>query len=328
MSPPIHASIRWRIVWACDFDELTNKQIAKQLYVSRSTVRLVLRNWRRSNYTTVDAPAREAPPRQPHNTIMTPMKDQQLLALLLDSPQDMLVEHYHVFCAESGVDPHISTICRAVRRLQMTRKRLRGYARQRDEQAALAFKAFVVANFAPHMLFFLDETAKDRGALRRDFGYALRGFRPIDRRGFAPRGERCSSMCSFDINGFVNWYTIRNANFNAQRFLESCEHCVFPYITPFPGPRSVVILDNASPHKSFEFVRRVNELGGMVLFTPPYCFDCTPLDNGAFGMVKRYLRKRDYLFRRMSLERALDLAFDHIDGRRALRCFRNCEYVS
>ena len=101
----------------------------------------------------------------------------------------------------------------------------------------------------------------------------------------------------------------------------------FPYITPFPGPRSVVILDNASIHHSFDFVRRVNECGGMVLYTPPYCFDCTPLDNGAFGLVKRYLEKHDDIFDQVSMEKALDKAFESVRKKDARYCFRVCMYL-
>ena len=101
----------------------------------------------------------------------------------------------------------------------------------------------------------------------------------------------------------------------------------FPYITAFPGPRSVVILDNAIIHHTHEFVSRVNECGGMVLYTPPYCFDCTPLDNGAFGFVKRYLQKHAQVLESVPLERALDKAFESVGKKKARYCFRLCQYL-
>ena len=101
-----------------------------------------------------------------------------------------------------------------------------------------------------------------------------------------------------------------------------------PHIKPFPGKRSVVILDNAKIHHTHEFVRLVNEAGGMVLYTPPYCFDCTPLDNGAFGRVKQYLEKHSEIFNQVSLEEALDKAFDEAVSRRSARkFFRLCNYL-
>ena len=88
-----------------------------------------------------------------------------------------------------------------------------------------------------------------------------------------------------------------------------------------------VILDNARIHKDPGFVREVNAAGGIVRFLPPYCFDLTPLDNGAFGMVKRYLQKHAWLVERVGIEHALDAAFRSVSSTDAHYCFRNCGYI-
>jgi transposase len=358
----------------------------------------------------------------PEPRMTEPLKH-ELFTIIVSSPRKQLKENLIAFTAGTGIRMHLSSFSKTVKRLGFSRKKLRAFARKRDAAAALAFKSYLVANFMPdwlvqcgsnpHVLlllprcrcngscmladprgfdrhcrlFFLDETSKDRTSMRRDWGYALRGLSPVDTNGYVPRSTRCSSLCGFDVDGFVNWYTIRDT-FNRARFLEACEHTVvrslhcshwadcgrsqpstlppscgraqFPYITPFPGPRSVVILDNASIHHCFEFVLRVNQLGGMVLFTPPYCFDTTPLDNGAFGLVKLYLQvcasgtrtlgieraahtamvggnltdllshglqDRSEIFDQMSLERALDYAFESVTPGDARYCFRQCGYL-
>ena len=84
-----------------------------------------------------------------------------------------------------------------------------------------------------------------------------------------------------------------------------------------------MILDNASIHHCDEFKELVRAAGGIVRFTPPYCFDCTPLDNGAFGWVKRYVMKKDYL-RQASMDRALEAAFKAMPAKKAEEFFRNC----
>jgi hypothetical protein len=99
-----------------------------------------------------------------------------------------------------------------------------------------------------------------------------------------------------------------------------------PHIRPFPGKRSVVVLDNARIHRCRAFVRMVNRAGGMVLYLPPYCYDLTPLDNGAFGIVRRYLQKHSARIARVGLRRGLDKAFAGIRKRQAKYCFRNCGY--
>ena len=86
-------------------------------------------------------------------------------------------------------------------------------------------------------------------------------------------------------------------------------------------------MDNASIHHCPELLPLCNAAGVILLYTPPYCFDCTPLDNGAFGWVKRYLQKHAGTFAYTSLELALDMAFRRVRPRHARSFFRNCVYL-
>ena len=109
-------------------------------------------------------------------------------------------------------------------------------------------------------------------------------------------------------------------------FVFQCDH-----ITPFPGPRSIVLLDNASIHRSVRFVEAVNACGGMVLFLPPYCWDLSPLDNNAFGILKAWLRDRSMLLREMphyTFRGALEAALrEAVDPSAARQCFHRCGYA-
>ena len=157
---------------------------------------------------------------------MTESMAQRIVDMIIDSPEDMLQEHHQAFCNETGLGMHVSQFCRAVKDLDFTRKKLRSYARDRDAARSAAFKAGLIRDgISADMLFFLDETAKDRNALKRGWGYALRGRKPIDSMGHLPRTYRCSSLCGFDVKGFVNWYTIRGT-FNRSKFLEASEAMV------------------------------------------------------------------------------------------------------
>ena len=160
-------------------------------------------------------------------------------------------------------------------------------------------------------------------ALKGSFGYAALGESPIAENGLYPRGKRISSLCSFDITGFVDWVHT-DGTYNRQRFRVAARHAVVRHVRP----GTVVILDNARIHKDPGFVREVNAAGGIVRFLPPYCFDLTPLDNGAFGMVKRYLQKHAWLVEEVGIEHALDRAFRKMGGGKIGRyCFRNCGYI-
>ena len=276
----------------------------------------------------------------PPNRIMDTTADRALIDQLLDSPEFQLVEHHARFTTETGIDIHISTFCKAVRRLGFTRQRLQQYALKRDADAAAQFWATVQHHgFTADMILAVDETSKDKRVLRRSFGYALRGAPPIGASGLEPRGERISALCSFDVDGFVAWqYT--GGTHNRETWSEAAEDVILQHVAPQGpgGPRSVVLLDNASIHRSRRFVHACNMRGATVLFTTPcapacprpraphhaprpdrssarpparYCWDQTPLDNGAFGAVVRWLQARSTDIKELdlSMRQALNLAF-------------------
>lgn len=218
-----------------------------------------------------------------------------------------------------------------MRRLGFTRQRLQQYALKRDADAAAQFWATVKHHgFTADMILAVDETSKDKRVLRRSFGYALRGKPPIGASGLKQRGERISTLCSFDVDGFVAWqYT--GGTYNRETWSEAAEDVILPHVAPQGpgGPRSVVLLDNASIHKSRRFLHACNMRGAIVLFTTPYCWDQTPLDNGGFGAVVLWLQARSTDIKELglSVRQALNLAFGPdgaVCGASARRFFAQC----
>jgi len=254
---------------------------------------------------------------------MTDEDDRVLIRMLVSSPESMLKEQFREFCGRTGCLMHVSTFCRAVKRLGYTRKKLEAYAQRRDQQASDRFLTFVLGTLSVDQLFFLDETAKDRRDLRRGWGYALRGLPAVANEGYSGRGRRTSTLATFDIDGFVSW-SIINGTFDEDAFMETVRTTVVPFMTPFPGKRSVLVLDNASIHHSVRFAAMMAAHGCMVLYTPAYCFNLTPLDNGAFGLLKQYIQHEQPpgdMFDIM--EAALQNA---VKPRAARKCFRQCGY--
>lgn len=185
------------------------------------------------------------------------------------------------------------------------------------------FLAHVLTHYTAEQLLFLDETAKDERAERSEWGYALRGNEPLASVGYSGRRERTSSVATFDVKGFVSWY-ISDGTFDQERFLEAVETVVLPNMNPFPGKRSVLVLDNASIHHTPRLVNMLVNHFCVVLFTPPYCFTLTPLDNSAFGCVKAYLQKEKLAG---TMQQKMHAAFSNACSRRCARhFFRKCGY--
>ena len=95
------------------------------------------------------------------------------------------------------------------------------------------------------------------------YGYALRGHAPRSSSGIFSRGERRSYLCGMDMHGVVDFYFLTGApaeartacprplltararcagTFKAPDFFEALELMALPHMTPYPGPRSVLVL--------------------------------------------------------------------------------------
>ena len=120
MPAPLEASVRWRIVWARELDGMTQSEIvASPIRASASTVMRVLGHYTDCGDVWPPEHADHVAPR-----LMTLKDDWELVKMLVDSPETMLKEHFRAFCAKTGCLQHISTFCRAVKRLGFTRKRV------------------------------------------------------------------------------------------------------------------------------------------------------------------------------------------------------------
>jgi transposase len=67
---------------------------------------------------------------------------------------------------------------------------------------------------------------------------------------------------------------------------------LLPLCNPYPGPRSVIIMDNASVHQSRQhrIVDACRRRGVWVRFLPPYSPDFNPIEE-SFGILKAFIRR-------------------------------------
>ena len=111
-----------------------------------------------------------------------PILDQfeQLMVLqsLLDNPSMFLDELQQELANITGTDVHISTICRTIHHLGITRQRLRQIALQQNlDQRALFM--LDISMFDPEMIVWIDEMGSDCRNSIRAYGHGLRGLTPV-----------------------------------------------------------------------------------------------------------------------------------------------------
>ena len=115
------------------------------------------------------------------------------------------------------------------------------------------------------------------------------------------RSNRWSVLPAIGINGYLD-YEVFHGSFNSERF-ENFIQRLLQKMTAFPGPRSVLVMDNVSAHHS-PWVRELCHEAGVILeYLPPYSPDLSPIKE-SFSALKAWMR------RNRSLSEPLLPAFD------------------
>ena len=137
--------------------------------------------------------------------------------------------------------------------------------------------------------------AADGRVTNRRLGHSKRGRIAKTNRYFFHRGRRFSCLGPFALDhGFLSECIIEGA-FNSDLFASALVQCVLPFMNPFPGPRSVLLLDNCSIHHTYAVLQACHYAGVLVRFLEPYDPTSMPVEI-AFRAMKKWLReKRDLI---------------------------------
>ena len=108
----------------------------------------------------------------------------------------------------------------------------------------------------------------------------------------ARRSQAWSILPAIGINGYLE-YEIYQGSFDMDRFILFIEK-LLDKMTPFPGPRSVLIMDNCRTHHSDRLQEMCDEAGVILEYLPAYSPDFSPIEE-SFSILKAWIRKhRDF----------------------------------
>ena len=276
-----HEQIRWLVVYKRVFLGDSQRDVSDALLVGRRFQRDVLRLfWSTGN---VVAPRADAP----SQSVLTPQLEIALLHDVLDAPRATLNQRAATLQLAHGVTVSVSTVCRAMRRLRLSKQVMQHYALRRDDLKAQAFWCEIVTFYSLDDLLVGDETAKCVGCMRSQRGWGQMGVTPYDRDVTLSRGRRVSALTYFSTRGFEDWRFTRNT-YNAPRFQSATDEMLLTEDatgTTLASRFLLLLLDNASIHKDDAYLRRLRRHID-VKFIPPYCYHLSPLDNGAYGCTR------------------------------------------
>ena len=194
-------------------------------------------------------------------------------------------------CLNCTVSP--STVCRLLKRCEVTRKKIRQVAQQRCESLRGSFMAQTFL-FERKMFVWIVETGSDARNHIRKYGYALRGERATTHR-FLSRGKRINAIAAISSEGLLA-FELKDHTVTGKSFYYFERGSLIPNMQPFNGenPHSIAVMDNCSIHHVSEVKQLFRNAGILLLYLAPYIPDLNPIEE-AFSYIKSYLRKHDEL---------------------------------
>lgn len=115
--------------------------------------------------------------------------------------------------------------------------------------------------------------------------------------GYASRGERCTGQHDWGAKGRTNVIgaLLGSVLLTVSLFQTTVNTAVFngwvaQDLLPQLPPQSVVIMDNATFHKSEEMQKMLEAAGHTVLYLPPYSPDLNPIEH-KWAQAKAYRRR-------------------------------------
>ena len=109
------------------------------------------------------------------------------------------------------------------------------------------------------------------------------------------RSKRWSILPAYTVDGYIT-YIIHHGSITERIFNDFVRERVLPQYTPYEQerPRSVIVLDNATIHKSDELEEMCEEAGVLLAYLPAYSCDFNPIET-SFTFLKSYLRRHNKL---------------------------------
>lgn len=219
---------------------------------------------------------------------------EQAVKLLLDEQPWLYLDEIRDFLLDSyDVDVCISTVYNMLQHIMFTRKKLRVVAAQQNDELRREWQ-YNLQEFTAEQLVCVDESGSDDRTGDRFKGWASSGARAVVRRWLSNR-KRVSVLPAYTLEGYIASITFEGSC-TADIFEGFLIDHLLPLCNPYPAPRSVVVLDNASVHHAN--MGRIEEAyrrrGVLLRFLPPYSPDFNPIEE-AFSAMKAWLRRNEGL---------------------------------
>jgi transposase len=182
--------------------------------------------------------------------------------------------------------PSSSSVKRVLSQAGWTNKKVRYKAKEQNPQLR-AFYQHKLSKYFSYQLVFVDETGCDKRVGNRQSGWSPLGVAPVRVSKFH-RGQRYHILPAYAQDGIIASDIFQGSTDAVifENFIERLlQHC-----GRYPAPKSVLIMDNASFHRSDRVKQLCSDAGVKLLYLPPYSPDFNPIEE-FFAELKGHIKK-------------------------------------
>ena len=223
--------------------------------------------------------------------LITPDMQDALRQLLVEQPDRYLEEMEGFLADKFAVRVSGSTLSKTLARMGWSKKVSRRRAKERDPDLR-DFYMYKISSFHSWQLVFIDESGCDKLTGLRRTAWSPRGVTPVQVAQFH-RGKRFQILPAYTQDG-VLLYKIFQGTTDSNVFEDFIE-LLLPLCGRWPEPRSVLVMDNASIHRSSRIQQMCDEAGVLLLYLPPYSPDFNPIEE-FFAELKGFIRRHWTMF--------------------------------
>ncbi|CEJ62928.1 Putative Transposase [Penicillium brasilianum] len=259
---------------------LTTSEMAKAAECSKRSIINISNNLRW--FGNVKAPQTRVGRRR----TVTPSMLEALCDHLLEKP-GLYVDEMAIFLwDEFRVQVTNSSLKRALASVGWSKK----VARQRAKEQNADLRDFYLHNlsdFQSHHLVYVDESGCDKRIGFRRTGWSPLGVTPLQVANFH-RDQRYQILPAYCQDGIVLSRVFQGST-DATLFADFIEQ-LLRHCGRWPEPKSVIVMDNASFHRSDRIEEMCSDAGVKLVYLPPYSPDLNPIEE-FFSELKAFIKR-------------------------------------
>ena len=243
---------------------------------------------------------------------------------LAGRPHAYLEEIKDELLEEWSIKASTSLVWRELKRMKWSRKVASKRAAEQSDALRRVFQARCQQNYTAEQIVAVDESACNERTGDRKYGWGPVGH-SVSLSYSMKRSERWSLLLAMTVDGYLTHRIFQGA-ITAQIMEEFLREDLLPRLV---AGYHVLLMDNASIHRSPAIVQLCGDFGIQLEYLPPYSPDYNPIEK-TFKVLKSWMKRHyqqqdEWLDFRFFIELAVLNSCYRVDCR---SWYRKCGYVS